>query len=175
MEKITIRRGELSEDEIDVLCGEISILSNSVDILLYVVEAHYRAEYMASKEYRELVRLYGTIEAQKILNEQLRNLIRLDDRKNVHDLLKQIEKVLRMVYALIEKATAAHHDGISDVQSFDGIHYDSNFVVYLYTLIANCDEDANMKILNFVKSLAKEGRVSTTLLDNLGSRLGINH
>ena len=166
--EITLRRGTLSDDDLDVLSGMMIIFMHSAEKCLQIMERHYEAEYRAGNDYKSLCKLYGKSQAERILGEQVKRLIRGDERCNLGKILRTADMFHKQMETLTNTAMSSHSDDITDIQSFDAIEHDINFLCYCYALMGNCNgADDEIKILSTVKALAKGDRVSDNVLTKL--------
>lgn len=168
MSEPIIYRGTLTEEEQDVLSGMMIIFLRSAEKCLSMLENHFFLEYQASKEYNMLKKKLGKLRADMILKEQVSNIIRGDERNKLGKLLEQGNAFHNTFEKIFNNGMKAHKDDIKDEEAFDFMINDANFLVYLYALIGNCEEEIDsIRILSSVKALAKGHRVSDNLLEKL--------
>lgn len=160
--------GTLTTEEQDVVCGMMVIFLKCVDKYIRLLENHYHAEYRASKEYKVLVERVGKIEAERIVGYTVRKIVRGDKRNKIGRLLKIAEDFHNTIELLENNAMHFHREGVSDIDAFDGMQWDMNWLCYLYALIANCEEEKDsIRIISTVKAMAKGHLVSDKLLEKL--------
>ncbi len=168
MEEVKISEGILTDDELDVLSGMMIIFMHSFEKLLSMTELHYEAQYRASKEYKQFVRMYGKAYVDNQLKEKVRNIVRGDDRNKLGKVLKAAKEFHREMENLTQSGVASHKEGITDADSLSAIVHDVNFLCYAYALMANTTrDDDEIKILSTLKLLAKGNRVSENLMNKL--------
>ena len=62
----------------------------------------------------------------------------------------------------------AHNAEISDIESFNALEHDINYLCYMYALMRNCTgADDELKLLSTIKMMAKGDRVSDNVLSKL--------
>lgn len=169
MEKeITISNGTLSETDLDILSGMMIVFLRAAEKCMQMIELNYEAEYRAGAEYKRYCKMYGKAAVDSRLKDTVRKLVRGDERNKLGQLLKRAKDFHTAMDTLVDSGMKAHNDHCTDVQAFDAIMHDSNFLCYLYALTGNCNgKDDELKILSTIKTFAKEGRVSENLLNKL--------
>jgi hypothetical protein len=91
-----------------------------------------------------------------------------EKRNKLGRLLKIADDFHKAMDCLVESGMSSHSDNCTDVQAFDAIMHDANFLCYLYALTGNCNNgDDEIKIISTIKALAKDTRISDNLLNKL--------
>lgn len=161
-------KGTLSETDIDVLSGMMIIFLKAAEKCMQTMELHYEAEYRAGKEYKAFCKLYGKAATDAVVSKQVRKIMRGDERNKLGLLLKKAGEFHTLMDTLVQRGMESHTDETDDVQTFDAIQHDTNVLCYMYALMGNCTgKDDEIKLLSTVKAMAKNGRVSQSLLDKL--------
>ena len=167
-EKIEIPRGTLSDVDIDVLSGMMTIFMHAADKCLRLIELHYKAEYRASEAYKRNCKQYGKAAVEMVMDYQTRKVVRHDDKLKLGRLIKQAEDFHRTIDSLTDRAMVAHNAEISDIESFNALEHDINYLCYMYALMGNCiGADDELKLLSTIKMMAKGDRVSDNVLSKL--------
>lgn len=167
-EELTISKGTLSETDLDILSGMMIVFLRAAEKCMQMIELHYEAEYRAGNEYKQYCKLYGKAYVDSVLAAKVQKIIRGDERNKLGQLLKRAKDFHTAMDTLVDSGMKAHNDHCTDVQAFDAIMHDSNFLCYLYALTGNCNgKDDELKILSTIKAFAKDGRVSDNLLNKL--------
>lgn len=168
METIDLPQGTLSRKDADILSGMMVIFMRAAEKCLQMLELNYEAEYRAGAEYKRHCRIYGKAAVDSRLKDTVRKLVRGDERNKLGRLLKIADDFHKAMDCLVESGMSSHSDNCTDVQAFDAIMHDANFLCYLYALTGNCNNgDDEIKIISTVKALAKDTRISDNLLNKL--------
>ena len=168
METIDLPQGTLSRKDADILSGMMVIFMRAAEKCLQMLELNYEAEYRAGEEYKRYCKMYGKAAVDSRLKDTVRKLVRGDERNKLGRLLKIADDFHKAMDCLVESGMCSHSDNCTDVQAFDAIMHDANFLCYLYALTGNCNkEDDEIKIISTVKALAKDTRISDNLLNKL--------
>lgn len=166
--EIKISQGILSETDIDVLSGMMIIFLHAAEKCIRTMELHYEAEYRAGNDYKKLCKMYGKPQADRILREQTRKVIRGDERNKLGKILRVAEDFHKHMESLTESGMKSHRQDTTDCDAFDAIQHDTNFLCYLYALMGNCiGADDELKIISATKALAKGDRVSENVLEKM--------
>lgn len=167
-EEIKIPHGTLSDEDLDVLSGMMVVFMHAAEKCLSKMETHYELEYMAGKEYQYYCKIYGKDKTDAIVHNQVRKVIRGDERNQLGKIIKAAKDFHKAQEKLFETAIKSHTKETTDVQSLDGLMHDVNFLCYVYALMCNCNgSDDEIKLLSTVKVMAKGDRVCDNLLEKL--------
>lgn len=170
--EITIHQSTLSDQDLDVLSGMLIIFLHAAEKVVSIIENNKALEYMAGSEYKYYCKLYGKARTDQVVKEQARKIIRGDKRLDLGNLLATAKKLHQMMEKVTSEGMIAHSEEISDVQAFNAIEHDVNFLVYMYGIMGNvdCDND-ELKLISTLKAMAKGHRVSDNLLSKLEVKL----
>lgn len=171
-DEIKLPQGTLTNDEVDTLSGMMIVFMHAAERCLQLCENHYEAEYRAGKEYMYLRKRYGKIAADEILHKQVKRVIRGDERNKLGKILEAADRFHKAMESLSGRAIALHVDEVNDMEAFDHLLHDVNFLCYAYALMANCKEDKDeLRIISSLKIMAKGDSVSDNLLNILKERV----
>ncbi len=174
METPTITRGTLSNDEINVLSGMMIIFMHAAERCVRLMEQHYEAEYRAGADYKRICKALGRAKTDEIVRQQTKKIVRGDERNNIGRLLKLAADFENAMERLTLSGIRAHSEDTTEVQAFDAIIHDVDYLCYLYALMVNCNgKDDEIKITSALKALAKGDRVSDRLLNMFNQNINV--
>jgi hypothetical protein len=158
----------LTDTDLDVLSGMLIIFLHSAERIIQLMELEYDQRYRASREYKELCRKHGKLQVDHMLKTKVREIVRGDERHKLGKILKSAKEFHMHMETLNKAGREAHSSNVTELDAFDAIEHDKNFLCYMYALLANCltDED-ELKVLSWVKLIAKGTRVSDRILERL--------
>lgn len=163
--EIVIPQGTLTNADIDVVSGMMVIFMHAAEKCLQIVENNYFAEYQAGAEYKRLSKQYGKAIVDKVAKQQVKRIVRGDERNKLGKLLRTAELFHQQMESLTETAYKSHDRSMTDGGAMSAIVHDVNYLCLLYALMGNCDgKDDEIKIISTVKAFAKGKRVSEQVL-----------
>ena len=158
----------LTDEDIDVLSGMMIIFAHSMERIIDIIELAYEDRYRQGKQYKELCKTLGKAAADNIAHKGIQRMYRQDEAYQIGRILKTAKDLHRMMEVLNGKARKAHSENTTEWQTFDAIIHNTNLLCYMYGLIGNCNgDDDELKLLSFLKVLAKDNRVSRRVLERL--------
>ena len=158
----------LTDEDLDVLSGMMIIFAHSMERIVGIIELAYEDRYRQGKQYKELCKTVGKVRADEIAHAGIQRMYRQDENYQIGRILKVSKDLHRMMEVLNMRARNAHSENTTEWETFDAIIHDVNLLCYMYGLIGNCNgDDDGLKLLSFLKVLAKGKRVSPRVLERL--------
>jgi hypothetical protein len=162
---------QFTDVDFDVLSGMMIIFLNAAERIIQMIELQYEQQYRAGNDYKYYCKLYGKARADEVLRQQVRRVVRGDERNKIGKIIKAAKDFHYHMKSLNQQAVQSKPDNKEEWQMQDCIIHDSNVLCYMYALIGNCDsDDAEIKIISTLKALAKGHRVSDRIINRLKPR-----
>lgn len=145
---------KLNYNQFKLLNQTFIILMHSAERVFTILESYYQDEYRLSEDYKQLVKKYGRIQAEQILQRTSHEILQRDDKMRVGDLFRQGKRM----HELFERVTLHGLDSAheNDIHAFDALMNDSQAVVRLYLRLFNMGNDGIYKAEQYMQKHTRE-------------------
>lgn len=183
----------MTEYDIDCITAMMVVCLHAAERCVQDIELHYMAEQRKTKEYQQMVKLFGKAGAEQRLGKIVQEVFRHDKKWQLSELLRigkqfhaQMEKLQGPAFISVKRnipkdATAEERAAIEaenaqrtkeDMLRFDDLQRDISTMMYVAAAMYNITKEDETRVLSTLKLYANKGNTfSQELLDHFENRL----